>query len=211
MGVTNKHFVFDFGSVLFEWRPLELVRRVLPQRASDQASAQHWVAQIFQGYGGDWGEFDHGTLSVEQLTRRITARTGLSAHELKALLDAVPHALTPIAPTVRLLAKLRASGQSLFYLSNMPAPFAAHLEQAHDFVAWFVDGVFSSRVQLVKPEAGIFELCTRRFAVEPSQLVLLDDHGPNIKAAQSAGWDVVHFRDAEQAEADLRAAGWWPA
>ena len=44
---TGRAFVFDFGRVVFRWRPEVLVSQVLPHRATDDAATQHWVQQIF--------------------------------------------------------------------------------------------------------------------------------------------------------------------
>ena len=74
-----KRFVFDFAGVLFSWQPLVLLRQVLPQHATDAASAAHWAAQIFQSYGGDWAEFDRGTVEPDELVSRIARRTGLAS------------------------------------------------------------------------------------------------------------------------------------
>jgi putative hydrolase of the HAD superfamily len=208
---VQPRFVFDFGSVLFRWRPHELLRRALPQRAHDEASARHWVEQIFQSYGGDWGDFDRGTVDAEQLTDRITARTGLGRDEVAAVIDAVPHELAPIAPSVDLLSRLRSAGPPIYYLSNMPEPFAAHLERSHDFVGWFSDGVFSARVKMIKPEPEIFELASRRFGAAPAQLVFLDDQPANVQAARAAGWQALLFTDAPSCEQEIRRRGFWPA
>ena len=209
-----KHIVFDFGGVLFRWRPDELLRSVLPDRATDDARTAHWLREVFQGYGGDWGEFDRGTVTVPELVQRIAARTGLAAAEVQAVVDAVPAALTPVPETVALLERLRAAtraaGTRLYYLSNMPAPLADHLEASHAFLGWFDDGVFSGRVRQIKPEPGIFALAAARFGVPPATLVFLDDHAPNVEAARAAGWHGVHFQRADQCEAALRAAGHWP-
>ena len=64
------HFIFDFGAVLFRWRPHVLLAQVLPQRVTDEASARHWAAQIFQSYQGDWGDFDDGKVSVPMSNMR---------------------------------------------------------------------------------------------------------------------------------------------
>lgn len=205
------HFVFDFGRVLFDWQPAALLQRTLPQRAVDGASTAHWVAQVFQGYGGDWGEFDRGTVTPADLVSRIAGRTGLAAAEVQAVVDAVPQALQPIPASVTLLQRLRQPGRPMFYLSNMPAPYADHLERTHDFVRGFDDGVFSARVQLIKPEPAIFDLAASRFGLPPAELLFLDDHAPNIAAARAAGWQALQFHDATQCERDLRQAGWWPA
>ena len=203
-------FVFDFARVLFDWQPEALLRRLLPQRAVDAASAQHWVAQIFQSYGGDWADFDRGTVTPEALAPRIAGRTGLSVAEVLAVIHAVPASMPPLADSVALVQRLKRPGQPMFFLSNMPAPYADHLERNHDFLRAFDDGVFSSRVQLIKPEPEIFALSAQRFGVPRSELVFLDDHLPNVLAARAAGWRALVFTDAAQAERDLRDAGWWP-
>lgn len=200
--------VFDFGGVLFQWQPAELLKRVLPTRAVDDTSAAHWVSEVFQGYGGDWGDFDKGLLSAEELVARLALRTDLGTDEAQAIVDAVPEVLQPIDATVALLDRLRASGVPLYYLSNMPAPFADHLERTHAFVGWFQAGVFSGRVRQAKPDAAIFALAAERFGAAPEELVFLDDHPPNIDAARAAGWRALHFTDAVRAERDLRALGW---
>jgi putative hydrolase of the HAD superfamily len=203
-------FVFDFGGVLFNWRPAELVRRQLPQHAVDEASAARLVKAIFQGYGGDWGDFDRGTVEPEALAERIARRTGLAAAEVRAVMDGVPDELQPIDATVALLSRLRGTGRPLFYLSNMPAPYADHLERTHAFVQWFDDGVFSARVQQIKPDLEIFHTAQQRFGVPAEELLFLDDHPPNIAAARAAGWNALPFSDAASCERELRACGWWP-
>ena len=39
----------------------------------------------------------------------------------------------------------------------MPAPYADHLERNHAYFDLFDDGVFSARVQKMKPDAAIFD------------------------------------------------------
>jgi len=121
----------------------------------------------------------------------------------------VPRELRPIPETVALIQRLRAAGHRLHYLSNMPAPCAEVLEQREAALfAHFDGGVFSGRVQHIKPEPAIYALAAERFGARPEELVFLDDHEPNIVAARAAGWHGVHFQHAAQAEAALRAAGW---
>jgi putative hydrolase of the HAD superfamily len=202
------NIVFDFAGVLFHWQPPQMLQRVLPQHAGDAQAADDLVEGIFQGYGGDWGEFDRGTLEVPELVRRIAARTGLPEHDVRAVVDAVPAELQPMADTVSLLRRLRAAGRRLFYLSNMPRPYAEHLEREHDFVAWFDAGVFSAQVRQIKPERAIFDIAARRFGVEPSQLLFIDDVPGNVHAARQAGCQALHFKDAADCEARLRCSGW---
>ncbi len=200
--------VFDFGRVVFRWEPGELLRQQLPARVHDDASAAHWVAQVFQGYGGDWGDYDRGTVTPSELAQRIAQRTGLSTAEVRGVIDAVPDALQPLPASLTWLQRLHAAGHALYFLSNMPAPVADALVERHAFLTWFTDGVFSARVGHNKPETAIYELAAQRFGHPVHELVFLDDHGPNVEMARRLGWRALQFRDAVQAEAELRAAGW---
>ena len=203
--------VFDFGGVLFNWQPLQLVRRFLPRHAADEATSRALVAQVFQGFGGDWAQFDRGVLDAGELVHRIAARTGLAADDVAALVDGVPPSLTPKSDTVDLLGRLRAAGASLHFLSNMPAPYAEHLDRAHpELIGQFDSGLYSSHVRLIKPEAELYDLASRRFGTPPGQLVLIDDIAANVDAARASGWNALQFSDASAVEQALRAKGWWP-
>jgi HAD superfamily hydrolase (TIGR01509 family) len=208
MTVPEKKFVFDFGRVVFRWEPEALLRELLPQRAFSSHSAAHWAALVFQSYGGDWGDYDRGTVTPTALVQRVATRTGLHEDEVQRVVDGAPRALTPLPDTVALLQRLHAAGRQLYYLSNMPAPMAAHLQATHAFLGWFKDGVFSGRVGHNKPEPAIYELAAQRFGHPVEELVFLDDHPPNIEAARALGWHGRVFRSAAQAEAEMRAAGW---
>lgn len=199
--------VFDVAQVLLGWHPPDLLRAVLPQRAPDAAAAQALEAHLFQGWGGDWAEFDRGRLAEAAIVARIVARTALPEAEVAAVVQAIPRALVPLAGTVALLQRLKAGGHRVVYLSNMPAPYVQVLRVRHAFFEAFDDGVFSADVGLVKPEAAIYALAEARFGGTPAQLVFLDDTAANIDAARARGWRTVHFQHPAQAEAALRA---WP-
>jgi HAD superfamily hydrolase (TIGR01509 family) len=203
-----KKIVFDFAGVLFRWQPEAMLKREVPHLAHDEASAQRLKAEIFQAWGGDWGEFDRGTVAAPELIGRITRRTGLAAADVQRVVERIPLELQPMADTVQWLARLRDQGREIYFLSNMPEPYAAHLEREHTFVTWFADGVFSARVHHIKPERGIYELAAARFGAQPQELVFLDDHVPNVEAARSLGWNAVHFTGAAAAEAEVAARGW---
>jgi putative hydrolase of the HAD superfamily len=206
--MPRPHIVFDFAGVLFQWSPTRLLQREVPHVASSPESAAALAAQFFQGYNGDWADFDRGTVDVPELVQRIAGRTGLAAADVQRVVDGVALELQPIPETVALLQRLRAAGRGLHFLSNMPRPYADHLEARHDFIGWFASGVYSGREGLIKPEAAIFELAVARFGQPASNLVFLDDHLPNVQAAQACGWQALHFSNAAQAEDALRQNGW---
>ncbi len=127
------------------------------------------------------------------------------------MVDAVPAELQPMPDTVSLLRRLRDAGRRLFYLSNMPLPYAEHLERAHDFVGWFEAGVISARVQQIKPEPRSSRSQRDGSVPTPPQLVFIDDVLANVHAARQAGWQALHFVNAADCELQLRRGGWLSA
>ena len=199
--------VFDFGAVLFRWQPYEFMPRLLPQRARDEASTHEVVSGFFEGYNGDWGEFDRGAIGVPELAQRISLRTRLDIADVHRVIAAVPGELQPMPQTLALMQRLRERGHRLFFLSNMPSPFADHIEAAHPLKEWFLDGIFSSRVKLIKPDPAIYRAAAERFGIEPRESLFIDDFRANVVAARALGWDAVHFLSHEQCEADVAARG----
>jgi putative hydrolase of the HAD superfamily len=43
----------------------------------------------------------------------------------------------------------------------------------------------------------------RRYELTPGDTVFIDDHEPNVQAAQALGMHTVRFRDASQCEKEL--------
>ncbi|MBK9360539.1 MAG: HAD family phosphatase [Rubrivivax sp.] len=202
--------VFDFGAVLFQWRPLQLLQQVVPELAPDEDSARRLATQIFESFtpDSDWARFDLGRIDEAALARRIAARIGAQPAQVRRVIDAIPPHLQAQPATVALLSRLKAAGHRLFYLSNMPLPYAAHLERENRFIADFDDGIFSGRVGLMKPHDAIFELAVQRFALDPARTLFIDDHAGNVQAARRLGWQALQFVDAAQCEQAVQDAGW---
>jgi putative hydrolase of the HAD superfamily len=199
--------VFDFGGVMLRWQPLEFLPRLLPRRATTPETTLGWARAIFQGFGGDWGEFDRGVIEADALAQRIAARTGLSVQEARHLIEAIPAELEPLPDSVALLRRLHEAGRELYFLSNMPEPYARHIEATHDFLAMFRRGIYSARVRMIKPDPAIFEHARALFGAEAAPLVFIDDVAKNIEAARASGWQAIHFVNAGQCEAELRSLG----
>jgi putative hydrolase of the HAD superfamily len=196
----KKDVVFDFGGVVFNWQPLRLLRETLPDAVADDAQAQLLAGHIFQSFSltSDWALFDLGQINAEPLAERISKRSGLKASDVLRVIEAIPDHLVPIPGTVALLQRLKAQGHRLFYLSNMPTAYALELEKRNDLAAWFDGGIFSSRIQLIKPRPEIFQEAVRRFGLVPAKTVFVDDLAHNIDAATAQGWGGVQFHNPQQ-------------
>lgn len=188
--------VFDFGVVLFTWQPARFLPNFFPARAATPALASALAADVFSH--ADWHAFDQGLLTSAETVTRTSERLALDAAALTGLLARIPDLLTPVEGTVEILKGLRGRRKlqgdiKLFYLSNMPAPFARELEQRHSFLNWFDGGIFSGDVKLIKPQPEIFQLMQQRFNLDPAQTLFIDDLQDNVDAARSFGWQAVQF------------------
>lgn len=204
------NIVFDFGAVLFSWRPDLLLAEQFPHRAATPQAAQSLARDIF--HHDDWQSFDRGTLALEHVAERTARRTELPVQDLWDFMSGIGERLAPMPDSVALLGELRERRDrkgdlGLYFLSNMPAPFARVLECRHDFLTWFDGGVFSGDVQLIKPDPAIYALLETRYALDPAQTVFVDDLLANVTAARARGWRGVHFESAEQAAPQL-LPGW---
>lgn len=205
--------VFDFGAVLFTWRPAELLAQSFPEVAATPQQAAQLAHTVFAH--DDWHNFDRGTLSMGVVVERTAARLDLDPGVLADLVHSIGDRLLPIDATVALLAQLHALRRpsaagvagtdqlKLYFLSNMPVPYARTLEQRHAFLRWFDGGIFSGDVLHIKPEPAIYQLLQTRYALEPSETLFIDDLKGNVQTARELGWHGIHFESAPQLQAAL--------
>ena len=57
-----------------------------------------------------------------------------------------------------------------------------------------------------KPEPRIYEILLERLGAGPAGCLFVDDVEVNCEAARGLGMEAVHFRDNEQAIAEIRSA-----
>ena len=200
--------VWDFGAVLFRWQPAALLKQVLPRHAFDDASAERWREALFGAFDGDWARFDRGVVDADELVRAMARRHGFAIDEVRMLIGAIPAELAPIEETWAWVRDLGARGAPQYFLSNMPAPYADFLDQTHTArFAAFEAGLYSSRVQLCKPEAALFALAEERWGLVPEQTLFFDDHPANVEAARARGWHAVQVTGPEAVAVGLRQHG----
>ena len=192
--------VFDLGGVVLNWHPSKLLQQVWPDRVKGDEDAKIWAGQIFESFNpqSDWAQFDLGLIDTENLATQIAHRVGVSKAEMKTLIESIPQHLAPLKGTVKILSDLKSAGHDLFFLSNMPASYAHYLESTHDFFQYFSDGIFSARVQCIKPSAKIFEMANNKFKVSGKNTIFIDDIKHNVEAAELHGWTGIWFQSPTQ-------------
>ena len=200
------NFVFDFGAVLFTWKPADLLARHFPLQAGTPDAASQLAHALFSH--ADWNAFDQGVLPMDAAIDRTSERLELDPLVLREFVEHIGERLQPIPETVALLEQLHAlRGQNpalrLYYLSNMPEPYARALERRHAFLQYFDGGIFSGDVLHIKPNPAIYRLLQSRYSLEPAQTLFIDDLLANVMAARAQGWHAVQFESAEQLQSHI--------
>jgi putative hydrolase of the HAD superfamily len=200
--------VFDFGAVLFTWRPIEIVSEAFPAHATTPAEARQLAHAMFSHE--DWQDYDRGLLELDVVVERLSKRLQLDHSEVHTLVKNIGDCLVPMSETVAVLQSLKTKRQindgvrGLYFLSNMPRPYARELEQKHTFLQDFDGGLFSGDVRLSKPSPEIYQLLQSRYQLEPQRTVFIDDMQANVDAAKEHGWKGIQFTSAAQLVEELR-------
>ncbi len=193
--------VFDFGAVLFAWRPAEIVAETFPDRAATPAQAQQLAIDMF-GHE-DWHDFDRGLLEMDAVVQRLSGRLDLDRDAVQRLVQGIGERLAPMDETIAVLKALHGKRQAgegvvgLYFLSNMPRPYARELEQKHAFLQHFDGGIFSGDVNVSKPNPAIYQLLQDRYQLPSESIVFIDDMSANVQAAQDLGWTGIHLTEPQ--------------
>ena len=190
------NFVFDFGAVVFEWDPVKRVEKYFSSDLFGFETAQALAKNIF-GHQ-TWHEFDQGLVSISAVISSTSKRLSIGAQALRELIEPIGEDLEPIKSSLRVLELLRYRRERgemcrLFFLSNMPEPFARVLEVKHPFLNWFDAGIFSADVKLAKPDRQIYQLLAKENHLNPERTLFIDDQILNVQAAESMGWRGLHL------------------
>ena len=105
------------------------------------------------------------------------------------------------------LKQIHSSGIRTGLLSNMPHDMIRHVRQQFAWLEYFDHQTFSAEVQLIKPDAAIYEHSLRGVEVRASEALFVDDKEPNVKGALALGMRAIQLRSMEQFVSDLERLG----
>lgn len=201
------NLIFDFGAVLFTWQPALLLERRHAAWVEQHGGARA-LAQAFFGHP-DWEAFDRGSSEQSEVVLRTSQRLSLPHDDVARLVQSIAPNLTPMPGTLALLQRLvrrreQQDDLKLYFLSNMPVPYARTLEDLHDFIEWFDGGIFSGDAGHIKPEPAIYQLMQERYGLDPQHTIFVDDLPANVQAARAQGWQAIEFRSPQQLTLELQ-------
>jgi putative hydrolase of the HAD superfamily len=124
--------------------------------------------------------------------------------ELHRFREVYFEALHPNGEMIELMRELKAAGLRMAMLTNNVREWEPVWRPMLPVDEIFETVVDSGFVGVRKPEARIYEMTLERLGLPAEACLFVDDLAPNIEGARKAGMNAVHFRDNEQAIAEIR-------
>lgn len=194
--------IFDVGNVLFSWDPRFLYERLIEDGQALDAFLQDVVTK-------EW-HFQHD--AGRPFADTSAELAVLYPHHADLIAAWGPRFNESVGPAIagmaELVEELDAAGVPLFAITNFSGEFWRDWVPNHrELFDRFRDIVVSGDERVVKPDAAIFHLALRRFALTADQAFFVDDNDANVTAARALGIRSHLFTGADALRAELTAFG----
>ncbi len=196
--------IFDYGLVLSG--PAEPAARArlleITGLAPEGFDTHYWKYRL---------DYDRGTLNGRTYWQTIARDTGLSftPDQIDALIEQDVLLWASVNPAMLdWLTRVQAAGMKTAILSNMGEDLLAHMRKHFGWLDSFHHLTWSCELDLIKPEAAIYEHTLEKLGVQPEEALFLDDKIENVEGARQVGMHALVFRDLSTLQADLQREGW---
>lgn len=142
---------------------------------------------------------------LDQLRDGLEPRLG-HRPELHRFREVFFEALHPNEPMIDLMRECRRGGRRMAMLTNNVQEWEPLWRTMLPVDEIFETVIDSGWVGYRKPERQIYEITLERLGLPASACLFVDDLELNCDAARELGFATVHYRDADQAVAEVRAA-----
>src|SRR6266702_1688651 len=198
-GMTIRAVVFDIGGVL--------------EITSQTGWVEKWEARLHLKPGelherliDVWREGSFGTISEEEVDKRIGQIMGMDQGQVEALMaDLWEEYLGELnAELADYFSSLRPRYQTALLSNSFVGARSREQERYHfDEICDLL--IYSHEEGMAKPERRIFELTCERLGVQPAEIVFLDNVEANVAAARECGLQAILFRETKEAIAAIQA------
>jgi putative hydrolase of the HAD superfamily len=184
-----KAVIFDWGGVLIE-NPTEGILRYCREYLGIGSGCMLAAYRKLMPY------FQEGKISEEEFWKGVRRRTGAKREMPASLwLEAFEKSYVEKKDIFSTAADLYERGYRTGILSNTEKPARPFMNREPYRI--FDPIVLSWEAGAAKPQSGIFEVLIETLALEPPEILIIDDAAINITAARELGFQGLLFTDAE--------------
>ncbi|WP_066895131.1 HAD family hydrolase [Clostridium nigeriense] len=192
-----KNIIFDLGNVLLSFNPMEYLR----SKISEDKIGEVFKA-IFQSE--EWIMLDRGTITEKEAVNNIIEKNSIYREDINLAFEDWYGILKPIEETIKVLEDLKSKGYNIYYLSNFHELAFKEVSTKNSFFELFDGGVVSYEEKIIKPEEEIYRLILKRYNLEPSETIFIDDTKANVEGASKLGITTVFLENPNKLREELR-------
>ncbi len=177
-----KNVIFDLGQVLVHFEPEYMVRQYVDNEEDVKLLSEVIFDRLY------WDRLDLGTITGEETVSRCCERLPQRLWEAteKIYWNWI-YNIPEIEGMSELIKYIKEKyGVGVFVLSNISHYFADHSHEI-DILKHSDGSVFSARLGITKPDHRIFDHICKKFNLNPSETIFVDDNTNNIRSAQEFG------------------------
>jgi 2-haloacid dehalogenase len=195
-----KNIVFDFGGVLMDWDPRYMYRKVFESEEEMEYFMQHichskWNAQ-----------FDKGLPFQEGVNERIEKFPEYK-EQIQMYKDRwIEMVGGDIPENSKLVYELKPNYR-LFGLTNWAADTFKLVYDQYSFFKEFEGIVVSGTEKIIKPDPAIFNILLKRYQIQSSDSLFIDDNYDNILVAEKLGFKTIWVKEHTDLRIELISAG----
>ncbi len=184
MKTAPQFIYFDIGGVLLRWKQL------FDAIAIKYGKTHTEIEEVFLRYDDLACK---GEITSQDVWREVCQNLHISTEDDIDFITFSVESFTPI-PEMHTLVKTLAKNYTIGLLTNVHTGVfeAAYRKALIPRISYQVI-IKSCDVKLAKPQREIFEYAQKKAGVIGKHILYIDDFKPNILAAQSLGWDTIHF------------------
>ena len=193
--------IFDVGGVLIDCNP----RYLYSEYFDDQKEMEFFLEEICND---EWNRLQDRGRNIVEATRELGAAYPHFSTFIDMFYSQFDQMIKgAVLGMTELVEELISANIPLYALTNWPdATFPKAIDRL-PLLNKFQGIVTSASVGLLKPEPEIFEVAISKFGVDRERTLFVDDHGPNVQGARSAGLAAALFTDAPSLRHMLTAHG----
>lgn len=158
-GPVEPVVVFDVGNVLLNWDPRLLYRKIFASEAEVDWFLAHVCTMdwnLMQDGGRNWAT---GVAALSGLYPEWASQ--IAAYDLRW----AEMVSGPVAPSVSVLEALKASGRSVYAITNFSSEKWAESQMRYPFLTLFDGVIVSGHEKLLKPDPAIYGLLFERYGL----------------------------------------------
>ena len=182
-----KNLVFDLGNVLIEWNSEKILTFFEPEKERRQLLRR----AIFES--GVWHQTDKGELSLKEACDEVLAQLDDSYHPAVQNIFYNWYEVVEIYSGLQEQIRLWAEQGYRIYILSTTCEIFYRIEKAGLLPIYpLLSGyILSSEVGVVKPEPEIYQKLLKKYGIDPTESIFIDDIQANLDTAAELGFETI--------------------